>query len=163
MATRIRATGTETAAIVAAHNALKLQIGAGAAFHMDACELSVTAATATDLPSACLMLAQIVGVLTFHFSDLLAIKVVDPTALPSPITATDYVLATAITAANLAKASYNTHRVSTTYHYNADSTNTLATADSTDLASLITLVNATKTAVNAHIASAPASASLRLV
>jgi hypothetical protein len=163
MAIRVRQTSVETAGIVAAHNALKLQIGAASFFHLDVYEKTITAANASDLATSQTLLAQIVGILTEHFADTLAIKVVDPTSLPTQLTPTDYTLAAAITAANLCKASYNTHRASTTYHYTADSTNAVASADATDQTSLNTLLNEMKGDINAHLASGQPAASLRLV
>jgi hypothetical protein len=164
MATVVRKNDPNVAVWCAAHNALKAQIGAGASFHLDASESTVVAATATDLPTALTMVNNIVAALAFHAPDLLALKVADTVmAAALPVVASAVDLATGITAMNAAKAAYNTHRVSTTYHYNTDATNTLATADATDLASLITLANAAKTAIVAHLASAPACASLRAV
>jgi hypothetical protein len=62
-------------------------------------------------------------------------------------------LATAITALNAIKGFYNTHRASTTYHYNADSTNTITSADATDQSSANTLANELKTDFTAHVTS----------
>lgn len=92
-----------------------------------------------------------------HMSDVLAHKVAEtPPAITRPL-GTDN-LATVQTALNALKADYNTHRVSTTYHYTADSTNTLATADGSDQASCDTLANAFKIALNAHVKFGPVNA-----
>lgn len=56
----------------------------------------------------------------------------------------------AVALANDIKAKYNAHIPSTTYHSTGDSTNTVTSADATDLASLITLVNEIKSDYNAH-------------
>lgn len=161
MATVIRQTNAETTLWCAAHNDLKLQIGAGALFHLDKSEVTITAANATDLPTALVLTNQMIGVYRFAYADTLAHKVVDPTALPALSAAVD--LASAITAANALKVTHNVHIASTTYHYNADGTNAVATANATILSDLLTLINAIKAAFNAHMLSGCASASLRLV
>ena len=161
MATVVRTTGPETAAWAAAHNDLKAQIGAGSHFHMDACELTVSAANASSLATSLVLCNQLIAVMRFHFADLLALKVADATSLPALNAAVD--LTSAQTAANLMKASYNTHRASTTYHYNADATNVTSSADASDQSSLNTLLNELKTDVNAHIADGPAAKSIRVV
>jgi hypothetical protein len=163
--------------LVRAVNDLKAQIGPGASFHLDRSDPTgaglgtgpITAANASDLATSLALCAQVAGVLIFHYADHRATapntagahKVADATSLPDPKSVLD--LASAITAANLAKSSYNTHRASTTYHDAADATNTIASADATDLASLQTLLNELKTDVNAHIISAPAMPSIRCV
>lgn len=161
MATVIRNTDPNVSLWVAAHNDLKLQIGAGAFFHLDKSELTITLANATDLATSLALCNNITGVYIFHFADTLAHKIADVTALPLLGAATT--LATAITAANLIKASLATHIASTTVNYAADSTNTIAAANATDQGSLNTLLNELKTDINAHMASGVASASLRLV
>jgi hypothetical protein len=161
MATVVRTTDPQALLWGAAHNDLKLQIGAGAFFHLDKSEVTVTAANAVDLPTALVLGNQLVAVYRFHFADTLAHKIADVTALPALGACLD--LATSITAANLMKASHNTHLGLTTVNYNADATNTIATANATILSDLLTLLNATKTAINAHMLSGPSSASIRLV
>lgn len=162
MATVLRNTAPDMAPLAAAHNDLKAQIGAGAFFHLDKCEQTVTAAAATDLPSALTMVNQITAIYTFHMADTLAHKVADTVdVLATTTNAVD--LPTAIAAANDIKAKHNTHIASTTYGYNADATNAIAAANATVLSDLITLVNATQTALNAHMASGPAAKSLRVV
>ena len=85
-----------------------------------------------------------------HLRDAVAHKVADTSSVSAEPTAT----ASCITFLNAFKATYNTHRASTTYHYNADATNTVTSADATDEASAITLANEIKTDLNAHIAGA---------
>lgn len=160
MATVLRNTSPEFAPLVAAHNDVRAQIGAGSAYHMDVCEQTVTAANATDLPTLLVLVNQITSIYTFAMADLLAHKVAG-VALASTANAVD--LATALAAANDIKAKYNTHIASTTYHYTADVANAVAAANGTVLADTITLANAIKTAVNAHMASGPTSHALRLV
>jgi len=158
MATPIRNVDPIVGFLVDAVNGLKAQIGAGSSFHLDASEVTVTAANATDLASALVMVNQLRAVQVFHRADTLAHKIVDVATIAAPV-ATD--LATAITLANELKADYATHRAATTLHYNADSTNTVSASDATDLSSLVTLVNELKVDFNAHMASAPSAASLR--
>lgn len=160
MATVIRNTDKTLSALVAAHNDLKAQVGAGSSYHLDASELSVSLASPTDLPTALTFLRQMSTVYKFMIADTLAHKVagVDLTTYAPP---TD--LASAIAMANDIKAKYNTHIASTTYHYTADVTNAVAAANATILSDLLTLLIAEKAALNAHMASAPASHSLRLV
>jgi hypothetical protein len=159
MATVVRLSDPLAAPLCAAVNALKLQIGAGSSFHLDASEVTVTAANASDLATSLTLCNQLIGVFTFHFADLLAHKVVAVSTLPALGAALD--LATAITAANLMKASHNTECGSTARHYTADATNTTAAANATDQSSLNTLLNELKTDLNAHMASAPTAPSLR--
>lgn len=147
--------------IVTAVNAIVTQIGAGAHFHMGISEVTVTAANATDAPTSLFLCNQLIGVYTFHFADLLAIKVADATALPAIGAALD--LTTAIAAATLIKSTHATHIASTTQHYNADSTNTLLTTTPSDQGTLNTFLNAAKTAINAHMANGASSAQLREV
>lgn len=131
MATVIRNTLPELATIVAAHNALVTQIGAGSNFHMDKYEVAAcSSANASSLATSLTLCNELIYHLRFHFADTVAHKVADTTSLPAIGAAVD--LPSAQTAANLMKASYNTHRASTTFHYNADSTNTITSADATD-------------------------------
>lgn len=160
MATVLRNIDPLLAHVCTAHNSLKAQIGAGSSFHLDASEKTITAANASDLATSLTLVNQILAVYQFHMADTLAHKVTG-VALASYAEATT--LATAITRANDIKAKYNVHRASTTYHYTADSTNVTAASDATDQSSLNTLLNELKTDINAHMASAPSAASLRLV
>ncbi len=161
MATVLRNTDPNASVYVAVHNALKKQIGAGANFHLDISEVVVSAANATDLATSLTLCNQLIGVGVFMLADTLAHKVVDPTSWPALGAGLD--LASAITAANLMKATYNTHRASTTYHYTADSTNVSAATNASDQSTLNTLLNDLKTQLLAHMASGPTCPSLRLV
>lgn len=58
-----------------------------------------------------------------------------------------------INLANSLKSLYTTHIASTDYHLAADSTNTIAAADATSLASVYTLLNEMKTDLTAHVLS----------
>lgn len=164
MATVIRITDPNVVAFAAGINALKAQVGAGSHFHLDACERTIQSPASTDLPTLLALVNEITGVLDFHFVDTLSHKVADTTdagtdgAIGAAIDA-----ASAVTSINASKAAYNVHIASTTYHYNADSTNGCATADATDQASAITLANAMRTKVTAHMADAPAAPSFRAI
>lgn len=185
MGTVVRNTSPELAAVVAAINELKAKVATvernantdlvsiaadsvafatpvstDPGFHNDRSEHVIVSANATDLPTSITLVNEIMGIYKFHMADTLAHKVVG-VALASYTRAKD--LATAITLANDIKAKYNTHRASTTYHYSADSTNTVTATDASDQGSLDTLLNAMKTAVNAHMASGEVTKSLRLV
>lgn len=160
MATVIRNTEAMIVPFAAAFNDLKLQIGAGAFFHLDKSETILTAAVASDLATSLTLVNNMLGVYAFHMADTLAHKVAG-VALASYVQATD--LASAILRANDIKAKYNTHCASTVINYAADATNTTTSADSTDLASLITLLNEMRTDIAAHMQSGPAAKSLRVV
>lgn len=160
MATVVRNTHPLAALICESHNALKKQIGAGSSFHLDASEVKVTGANATDDATSIALGNEITAVLTYHLGDALGHKAVVAGTPGDPGATT---LAAAYTAANANKAAYNTHIALTTAHFNADETNAVAAADATTGGSLLTLVNAMKAAMNAHLASAPSAPSLRLV
>lgn len=148
-------------------NLLKKQIGAGSAFHLDASEVTITAANASDLATSLTLVNQTAavfygitsgpGIYPGHLNDTgdgFAHKVKDATNVrASAYPAVD--LATAQTLANEIKTDYEAHRASTTFHYNADSTNTISASDASDQSSLNTLLNELKTDINAHMASAP--------
>jgi len=162
MATVLRNTAPELKTIVDAHNDVKLQIGAGALFHLDVFEKTITAANSSDLATGLALCNNMIGVVREHFADTLGHKVVDTVdTLPALGAAID--LTSAQTAANLIKASYNVHRASTTYHYNADATNVIAAADASSQGTLDTLLNEMKTDINLHMASGSAGDSIRLV
>lgn len=160
MATVVRNTEPMASVVCAALNDLKAQVGAGAHFHMDASEVTVTAADAVDLGTSLTLVNQLLDVYQFHMADLLAHKVAG-VALASYVHATD--LTSAKARANDIQAKYNTHIASTTYHYNADGTNASAAAAATTQGTLNTLLNELKACLNAHMANAPAAKSLRLV
>lgn len=162
-------------ALVAAHNNTRRSAGVVASFfHADVTSdtaghpaaLSVTPATisaanASDLPTALVLVNQMRRRWLQHRDDDLAHKVADGLPALTAPEATD--LATAQTLANELKADYTAHIGSTTYHYTADATNTVAAANASDLATLQTLLNELKGDFNAHIASAPAGQSVKLV
>lgn len=159
-------------ALVAAHNARQLA-AVSTNFHADTSQtavgttLAISVANASDLATSLALVAQVKGVYNQHVRDGVvagnggcgAHKEQGPVV--STADATD--LATAQTLANAIKAAYTTHRASTTYHYTADATNTIAAADASDQATLNTLLNELKTDINAHIVSAPAGAMIKLI
>lgn len=168
MATRWARNHPALPQIADAINAIKVQIGAGSSFHLDAATGNdlVTAANASDLATCITLTNNLITIYRQHLEDstyveggALAHKVPDPA--PALVIASD--LATCITALNAIKADYNTHRASTTYHYNADATNAVTSADATDQSSANTLANEIKTDLNAHMASAPSAPSIRMV
>lgn len=161
MATRIRKTDTWVQPVADAHNALKVQIGAGSKYHLDASELIPVAGAPSGLPACLVTLKNLIACYIFHAADLLALKVADAGSLPLPTDPVD--LTTANTAANLLKTFHGTHIASTTIHYNADSTNTITSANATDQGSLETLLAELLTDFTAHIANAPSAPSLRTV
>jgi hypothetical protein len=126
---------------------------------------TITAATAADLPTSLAMVNQIFAVLTQHFAESTSVHLAaDPTAvaaLAAGVVATD--LATGITLMNLCKSVYNTHCAQSGVHFNNDGTNTFATTNASDLPTLITLANAAKPKIVAHMASAPAGFGISLV
>lgn len=128
--------------------------------HNDRSELVVTAADASSLDTSLVLCNQLLGVYQFHMADTYAHKVAG-VALASYVPART--LAAAILRANDMKSKYNTHRASTTYHYTADGTNTISSADATDQTSLNTLLNELKADLNLHMASGAEAKSLRAV
>lgn len=149
---------------VTAFNGLKAQVGAGAFFHLDKGEYAAASATASSLDTSVTRTRECVSLFKTHFADTLGHKVVDPNAGLAALTVAGvYDLATAIVAANAIKAAYNLHRASTTFHYNADATNTVTSADASDQTSLNTLVNELVVDFTAHIASGPTAPSIRVV
>ena len=163
MATRIRNVHNVLKPIVDAFDSLKAQIGAGSNFHLDASELTVTFSSLSgsdaDATTAALNAAyEIAWVFYKHrTSSLEHVAAESATAPAKPAT-----LAAAYTLINAVKAAYNTHIASTSYHFNADSSNEVSTTDASSLSTLQTLANAFKTKLNAHIVSAPSAPSLRL-
>lgn len=161
-------------ALVLAHNNTRRSAAVVASFfHADvtsdgggdhvtptATPITIAAANASDLPTSLTLVNQIRQRWLQHRADDLAHKVADVTAFTAPV-ATD--LATAITLANAIKASYGTHGASTTHHYTADATNTVAAADASNQGTLNTLLNELKTDLPAHVASAPAGQSVKLI
>jgi hypothetical protein len=147
--------------------------------------LSVTVSNAVDLPTSISLLSAIYSVLRLHLVDAVststvasgAHKIPDAVANASLGTAfggsvnnpngsvlpASTTLAAAITAANAVKALYNTHLSQAGVHANNDGTNTIAAANANDLASLVTLVNASKVSLNSHVAAAPATMMVNVI
>ena len=138
-------------------------IGAASASHLDrgdygndvqnsVTSYSITAANGDGtVPTLLTLTKQLVGKMLQHAASLEAHKAADVALAVTVASVID--LATAQTALTAVKAWYNTHRVSTTYHYAADSTNITVAADATNQASADTLANELKVDFNAHIAS----------
>lgn len=119
---------------------------------------AIASANASDLATSITLVNEIKTVYNRHLADDGAHKATS-TAI-STADASD--LATGQTLANEIKTAYETHRASTTYHYTADGTNTIAAANATDQSSLNTLLNELKTDINAHIIAAYTSFGFRL-
>jgi hypothetical protein len=172
-------------ALAKAHN-LTVASLVGANFHADLTSLTttdqftsfsqstlqVTAANAAgDITTAITLLNQLIGVAKVMMADAVstslvaagAHKVPDATniaLLPAQYVATGTLAtdtAAVVAAANAWKTAYNAHCAQAGVHYTNDATNTVATANAVDLPSATTLLNAEKTAVNAHISGAPAA------
>lgn len=129
--------------------------------HNDRSEKTVTAANASDLPTAVALVNNIRAIYEFHRQDTLAHLAKDTTNdLAEPV-AND--LDTAIALANEIKAAYNAHRSQASVHAANDSGNAIAAADADDQESLETLLNEIKTDLNAHMAGGVVAKSLRVV
>lgn len=166
MAFLVRNTFPEASSLVTILQSQALAIGASTAFHIDKGAIgngasngpgscTITAANGDGtLPVLLTLTREIVAKVNAHAASTVAHKAADTDGLGAAATVASVVsLATAITALNAVKAAYNTHRASTTYHYNADSTNATAAADATNQASADTLANEIKTDFNAHVTS----------
>lgn len=132
----------------------------GSYFHLDKSERTIELDDADDLDSALALVNQIMAVYSFHVRDTLAHKA-KGVALASTVPAHN--LTQAMARANDIKSKYGTHRASTTYHYAADSTNTISSPDATDLDTLLDLVNELKEEINDHMADGPEAKSLRVI
>lgn len=120
--------------------------------------VTVSAATAVDLPTTKVLANQMFGVLNLHMLDDQAHLIKDAVNLVvidgyQTMLAVD--LPSSIVLLNALKVVFNDHLVQTGVHQHNDATNTVATAAAHDLASCEALANAMKTAMNAHMASAP--------
>jgi hypothetical protein len=128
-------------------------------------------ANASDLPTCQTLANALQTLLATHAADsvvtgtsgagahLIADATNAPTLAAIPVASN---LATTQTLATGIKAFLNAHYTQAGVHVNNDGTNTIATANATDLATSIALLNACKTAVTAHIGSAPAGFSIAL-
>jgi hypothetical protein len=149
------------APVADALNALKAQLGAGPAFHLDAYERPVLApdASAADFLSVSRLLNEVRAVHEDHKTDLLAHKFKGPPI--QTLRVTD--LPRAIATANALKADINLHISVAAIHYNVDTANAVGAPDATDLASVVVLANALKAGLNAHMRSAPPAPSIRVL
>lgn len=167
MATVVRKTTPEVSLWATAVNAVKTQIGAGSAYHLDVSEVTVTAGNGDGtLATALTLVNQLAAVYTFHIADALAHKAADAT----DVLTVSYPVATLANAESLAnniKAKYNLHIASTSAHFNADITNGVTAADATDQGTLDTLITQIKAKLNAHFGTGGAptncAASIRVV
>jgi len=120
----------------------------------------VAGADATTLAGAYVLAAEIRAVRIAHYADAMAHRAADATVIAAPLPSSQ---GTLNTWANETKANLNTHEGSVVVHFNADATNTIATADATDQATSIALTNAIKAKLNAHIINAQAGQTIELV
>jgi len=156
---------TATAANTAdAATGITVAVGGTSSVHFDASEVTVGFADLSgtdpaDETAAITAANELKAVYEFHLADTLAHKTAD--AAPALTLATS--LATAYTLVNAIYTDYNTHRASTTYHQNADSTNVASSTSASTLSTLQARANDLKTQLNAHMADAVAGASLRVV
>lgn len=115
--------------------------------------------TATDLPTVIVRANEAKAVLNVHLVDPRAHKAA--ASVIATANATDQ--ASVNTLLNAIKAALNTHDASTADHFTADSTNTCATTDASNLATSLTLANALFTKINAHIQFSLTTPTLTLV
>ncbi len=126
--------------------------------------LTVTAASATNLATSITLANNIRQVLVQHTPDAEAHLVADTFGSASTLAttvATD--LLSVSNLANAAKTILNAHFLQTGVHVTNDTLNTNATAAATDQTSADTLLNALKTNINAHVGSAPTGSSVKLI
>jgi hypothetical protein len=164
-----------------AFNALKKEVAAGigsAKVHADVTSKPTTqtddftaastpdiaaSANASNLATSVTLANEIKAIYNRHVADDLAHKVGTSPAIATADASVAGTVTTVIALVNATKAAFNTHIASTTYHYAADGTNSVATADATDQTSANALANALKTALNAHIQLGLATPSLKLL
>lgn len=155
---------THTLATTAtATTGITVTVGGTSACHLDATEVTITLANATDLASSIALANRLKAAYNFHAIDYgvgMAHSATDTTNVCATALATD--LTTCVALANALKAKYNAHRVRADIHQNADNTNAVTSPDATDLASVQTLLTEMKGDFNAHIASAVPGQSLRV-
>lgn len=134
--------------------------------HNDTSESTITSADAdggaddSGLQGCIDLVNELTAVYKFHMADTFSHKVAGVALTSYAKVATQ---AAAITQANDIRTKYETHRASTTYHYVADSTNTISSSAAVTLSDLVTLVNELKAKINLHMADGPACKHIRLV
>lgn len=133
---------------------------------------STLPANATDLPTSLALANALQSLSAMHAADavntlyhnagshLIADTTNAPTLAAIPAATT---LVTAEAVANGLKAFWNAHFTQTGVHVGNDGTNTISAAAATDQGTTNTLLNAVKTAVVAHVASAPSGLGIRLI
>ena len=164
----------QTALVSALFHADQTSTTTGDAFIAPAfAALQVTAAAASDLPTSLTLAANIIGFCKTHFADGIstdpyfcgAHKIPDAVnAALLPAAPID--LPTLVAALNTLKSTINAHFIMvapSAVHFTNDATNTIAAAGATVLADSITLANAIKTALNAHVLSAPTTPMIKIV
>lgn len=165
-------------ALVYAHNKSKID-GVASNFHYDITSTqtgdyttpaiandTVATANATDLTTSIALTNSTKKTINRHYASAYVLPNIGgahKAATTAISTADGTDLTSSVTLANAIKSSYNTHVGSTSFHANADGTNTVTSANATDQTTLNTLINEIKGDYNAHIVSAPAGAMITLV
>lgn len=165
--------GARSTAAIEEQNKLRLdmmRLVAGSVVHADATAAPAVTATAVDLPTAIARLNAILAAYGIHIGSEcsattgqgahIAADVSNTIAAPAAGAGDQ---AAAITLANEIKAKHELHRVRLASHPKADSATAITSADASDLATLITLVNELGDDVAAHIAAALNSQAIKLV
>lgn len=174
MAYRVREIPQEVLpALVLAHNEL-VALSVGSYFHADVTSrttsvdykaptksaYTVAGANSTNTATAITLVNECKRVYNNHAVDDYAHN----TAVSAVVSTADATtLATAITLVEALFTAFGTHRTASNVHFNNDSTNTRSSATAEDESTLVAAVNEFKTDVNAHIASAPAAAMVRMI
>lgn len=172
--TPTQASHTHTLTTASGTTGITTAVGGTTKFHLDASEVTVTAADSSSEATALALVNEIAAVFygsptgtgnpyPGHALDTLAHVAADSTngALTAARPATS--LATAYTLANEIKADFNAHLTQSGVHVNNDGTNSIAAADATTQNSLNTLLNELKADLNLHMANAVPGSSLRAI
>lgn len=164
MATLLRNPSANERAIAHAFNQVR-HLAGSSSVHADAAELSVTVADCTsgDLDSMIALAKNLHDVYSTHIADTLAHAAADSTNAIGVTKASIVSQATAITFANALKAAYNAHRSQSGVHHADDSGNATTATNASNASTLATLLNEMKADINAHLATALAGSSLRVV
>lgn len=151
---------------------IRYTTGSASKLHLDASEVTITAANASSLDTSLTLVNQIAQALYGQYSgatqpypghllDTLAHVAADTANVRAAPKATD--LTTAITLANEIKVDLNAHLTQSGVHLNPDATNTISSTNASDQGTLNTLLNEIKVDLNLHMADAVTGASLRAI
>lgn len=137
--------------------------GTRALVHLDADERTVSTADAASLDTSIELARALVERYAAHRADTLHHKAADSTNTVATAKASIVDLTTVIAAANQLKAALNAHASQSGVHVVNDASLSIATTDASDQGTANTLLNAIKTAMNAHFARAYATTSWRAI